>query len=279
MEITAAMVKELRERSGAGILDCRKALIECAGNQELAMEALRKKGAEMADAKSARTASDGIIVSTVSDDGTVGALVEVNCETDFVARGEVFRRFALPLGDLALRIGQDCDDVGKLGSMSTGNGEDVESARRAIVAKVGENVAVRRMAVLKSAYGARIASYNHNGKIGVLVELSGGSDALGHDLAMHVAAMRPQWVDADEIPQDILGKEREIYAEQAAQTGKPEFVVGKIVEGRLRKFTEEHTLCGQDFVKDQNQSVGGLLKAEQAGVNRFRRLELGESLK
>ncbi len=276
MEITAAMVKALRERSGAGIMDCKKALLDCDGDQELAIDALRKKGAEMADAKSARTASDGIIVSAVSDDGTVGALVEVNCETDFVARGDVFRGFALPLGELALTISDECRDVSVLSAMTMENGETVETARRAIVAKVGENVAVRRMSVIKSSQGARIESYNHNGKIGVLVELSGGSDELGSDLAMHVAAMRPKWVSADRVPYEVLSKEREIYAEQAAQTGKPEFVIERIIEGRLRKFTEEHTLYGQDFVKDQEHSVEKLLKSKQASVDRFRRLELGE---
>ncbi len=278
MEITAAMVKDLRDRSGAGILDCRKALAECDGDQEKAMEALRKKGADMADAKSSRTASDGLIVSAVSPDGKVAALVEVNCETDFVARGDVFRNYALPLGELALTIGEDCGDVSILHAMRMESGESVEEARRAVVAKVGENIAVRRMVVVKAQDGARISAYNHNGKIGVLIEISGGNDELGNDLAMHVAAMRPQWVSADEVPDEVISKEREIYAEQAAQSGKPEFVMEKIVEGRLRKFAEENTLLGQDFVKDQDQSVEKLLKSQNAGVKRFRRIELGEDI-
>ncbi len=276
MEITAAMVMSLRNKSGAGIMDCKKALKECDGDLEQAFEALRKKGAEMADAKSSRVAREGVIVNTLSEDRTMGALVEVNCETDFVGRGDVFRGFALPLGELALTIGEDCDDVNVLIGMTLASGESVEEARREIIAKVGENVTVSRLSVFKAAQDGQVATYSHHGRIGVLLELSGDSDHLGTDLAMHVAGMRPRWVGGDDVPEDVLAKEREIFADQARQTNKPEAIIEKIIDGRIRKFKEENTLLGQNFVRDQEVSVASLVKSKNATVVRFSRLEIGE---
>lgn len=276
MDITATMVKTLRERTGAGMMDCKTALVEAEGDQDKAVEVLRKKGADMASAKAARTASQGAIVCAVSEDRRVGALVEVNCETDFVARGDEFQGFSVPLAVLALETGGDSDDIAALHGMRMADGATVEEARHALIAKIGENIAVRNMRVYKAGDGCQVAAYVHLGKIGVMVELEGGEGELGYDVAMHVAAMRPQWIDGDDVSESALETERRIYAEQASGSGKPEAIIGKIVEGRVRKFVAENTLYGQAFVKDQDVSVGKLLQSRNASVKRFVRIVLGE---
>ena len=275
MEITAKMVKALRDRTGAGMMDCKKSLVECNGDEELAIELLRKKGADMADKKSARTASDGLVVCSKKADGSAGAVVEVNCETDFVGRGDVFRGFAVPLGELALSSDDESINVETFSTQPfPGGGGSVEEVRRELITKVGENVTVRRIQVLKASDGNAIATYDHRGKIGVLIEISKDAVALGKDLAMHVAAMNPSWVSADEVPQAAQEKERDIYLEQAKSTGKPDAIIERIVEGRLKKFREENTLLGQVFVKDNTKSVGDIVKQNNASVSRFVRMEL-----
>ena len=275
MEITAKMVKALRDRTGAGMMDCKKSLVECNGDEELAIELLRKKGADMADKKSARIASDGLVVCTSTADGSAAAVVEVNCETDFVGRGDVFRGFAVPLGELALNMDDGNLDIETFSAQPfPEGGGSVEEVRRELIAKVGENVTIRRVQVLKAADGNAIATYDHRGKIGVLLEISKDAVALGKDLAMHVAAMNPFWVSPEEVPQAAQDKERDIYLEQAKSTGKPDAIIERIVEGRLKKFREENTLLGQVFVKDNSKSVGEIVKQNQASVARFVRMEL-----
>ena len=277
MEISAIMVKQLRDRTGAGIMDCKKVLVECDGDQEKAIEVLRKKGAEMADARSGRAASEGIIVCQLSESRDCGALVEVNCETDFVSRGDVFRDFALPLAKVALEIGEDCDDVNVLSAMKLGDsGQTVEEARLEILSKIRENIFIGHLMVFKAAEGSTIGSYVHRGRMGILAEVTGGTNGeLEDDLAVHIAVKKPQWLDVSQIPKDILDKERDIYLGQARETGKPEHVLDRIVEGKLKKFSSESTLLNQEYYEDEDKTVGAVLQQYNASVNRFCLLELG----
>lgn len=279
MEINAQMVKALRDKTGVGMMDCKNALVECNGDAELAIELLRKKGADMADSKAARAATEGVIVSSVTEDGGIGALVEVNCETDFVGRGDMFREFAIPLGQLALSVGQDSNDVDSFLSLQfPGKDSTVEEVRRDLISKIGENIAVRRVSIVSALAGSVVNSYDHRGKIGVLVEISGNKADMGKDIAMHIAAMRPSWVSFDDIPESEIAKEREIYTEQAQATGKPDHIIERIVEGRLQKYAAEVTLDGQTYVKDDSLTVGKLLKQSDASVSRFVRMQLGEEI-
>ncbi len=274
MDIKPAQVKELRERTGAGMMDCKKALVEASGDIDSAAELLRKAGAAKADKKASRVAAEGQVLIK-SDHGTGRhAIVEVNSETDFVAKDENFLGFVDKVADLVL-TGRPAD-VDALLKLTT-DGQTLEEVRTALVAKVGENIAVRRFEVLESK--ANVGPYVHNGRIGVLVELEGGDAELARDLAMQVAATSPRYVTADEVPQDELAKEREILNAQAAQeSGKPPEIIAKMVEGRLRKHLDEITLAGQPFVKDPDKRVRDLLKAKQASVKRFRRYEVGEGI-
>lgn len=271
MEIKPALVKELRERTGAGMMDCKKALVEAAGDIDAAAELLRKAGAAKADKKASRVAAEGLVL--VAGTGPTHALIEVNSETDFVAKDDNFRAFAeLVGGAVAAHNPADVDTLMQLEA----DGRTVEDARRGLVAKVGENIAVRRFVVLESA--ATVGAYVHMDRIGVLVELDGGDDALARDLAMQVAATSPRYVSVDEVPEDELAKEREILSAQAAQEGKPPEIIEKMVAGRLRKHFDEVTLVGQPFVKDPDKRVGDLLKASGANVVRFLRFEVGEGI-
>jgi len=273
MDITAAMVKELRERSGAGMMECKKALVEADGDIELAIENMRKSGAAKAAKKAGRIAAEGAIVT--ASNATHAVLVEVNSETDFVANDDNFKRFAAAVAETALKAG--VTDVAALREVAGPEGESLEQMRAGLVAKIGENIEIRRFAIL-AADGGVVQSYLHGKRIGVLVALQGGNPELARDIAMHIAASNPVCVSEAEMPADVLAKEREIHLAQAAQSGKPADIVEKMVVGRLKKFIAETTLLGQNFVKDPDQTVEKLLKAAGATVTRFARYEVGEGI-
>jgi elongation factor Ts len=274
MSITAAQVKELRERSGAGMMECKKALVETDGDMEAAIEHLRKSGLAKADKKAGRVAAEGAIIEASDDAGAV--LVEINCETDFVAKDENFRQFAARIAELALSA--DSDDVAALSEAEyEAGGDSVEARRQQLVAQLGENIQVRRMSRLSTDDGA-IGAYIHGGRIGALVSLTGGDAELARDVAMHVAAMSPQYVDPDSVPGDVLEKEKEILRSQAEDSGKPPEIVEKMITGRLNKRLAEITLVGQPFVKDADQTVGKLLDNAGARVIDFVRFEVGEGI-
>ncbi len=277
MTITAALVKELRERTGAGMMECKKALVEAGGDIDAAIDAMRKSGAAKADKKAGRTAAEGVIAAAVSADGKTAALVEVNSETDFVAKGDEFQSFANAIAARVLASNPADIDALLAMPLTDGAATTVEEARKALIAKLGENMSVRRFARVENADGV-IGTYLHGNRIGVLVAVAGGDDELAKDLAMHVAASRPICVDANEIPADVMAKEREVAEAQSASSGKPANIVEKMVEGRLRKFQEEVTLLGQPFVKDPNTKISALLKSKSAQVAGFHRLEVGEGI-
>jgi len=273
MAITASLVKELRERTGAGMMDCKKALVEVDGDLEQAADLLRKAGQAKADKKASRVAAEGLVL--VKSDGSAGrhVVLEINSETDFVAKDENFVAFADTVAEAAL-AGSPAS-VEDLLAVDV-EGQTLEVRRQELVAKVGENISVRRFAVVASEQP--VGAYSHMGRIGVLVELEGGDEALARDLAMQVAATSPRFVTPDDMPQDELGKEREILVAQALQEGKPEEIVQKMVEGRLRKHLDEVTLTGQPFVKDPDKRVRDLLAESKAAVLRFLRYEVGEGI-
>ena len=276
MTITAEAVKQLRERTGAGMMECKKALVESAGNLDAAADLMRRQGLAKADKKAARVAAEGLIVVERSSDGLTAAIVEVNCETDFVAREHSFRAFAALIGRLALK--SHASDVAELLGQRSDSGETLEEHRRALVAKIGENINVRRVATLTAP--TALGTYVHGMRIGVLVALKGGNDELAKDLAMHIAAANPQYIQPSDVPADIVDRERGILRDQAAGEGKgktPE-IVGKMVEGRLRKYLNEIALTGQPFVKDQDVSVEKLLKQGNASVTEMVRFEVGLGL-
>jgi len=273
MEITPAMVKELRERTGAGMMDCKKALVETNGDADGAAEALRKAGQAKADKKASRVAAEGRVALKGNAQAGRHALVEVNSETDFVAKDDNFRGFVEQVTDAVLEHAPKT--VEELMRAKVG-AQTVEEARLALVTKVGENISVRRFEVLDTK--AHVGGYVHNGRIGVLVELEGGNADLARDLAMQVASLAPRYVSGDEVPKDVLDKEREIILAQTAGEKKPPEIIAKMVEGRLRKFVDEITLTGQPFVKDQDKKVRDLLAAAKATVKRFRRFEVGEGI-
>jgi elongation factor Ts len=274
MNITADTVKQLRERTGAGMMECKRALVETGGDLDLAAELMRKQGLAKADKKAARIAAEGVIVIERSPDGRAAAMVEINCETDFVAREHDFRNFAADVVRLALS--GRLVDLDALMAAELAAGESVDTRRRALVAKIGENISVRRCVVLESA--GRLGAYVHGTRIGVLVALEGGSDALAHDLAMHIAASNPRYLSAEQVPAEVLAKEREILGEQALKDGKSPEITARMVEGRLRKSLNEISLMGQPFVKDPEQSIEKLLAAAGARVLRFVRFEVGEGI-
>ncbi len=272
MAISASMVKELRERTGAGMMECKKALVDSDGNMDQAVEALRKSGQAKADKKSGRVAAEGRIV--IAADGKRAVLLEVNSETDFVAKDENFVAFAEAVAALALKNG--ITDLADLNEAALDDGQSVEGARTDLVAKVGENISVRRVAELAAA--DNLGSYTHGARIGAVVALEGGDPELARDIAMHVAASNPTCIDEDGVPADLLERERRIFAEQAAESGKPAAIVEKMVTGRVAKFLKEITLVGQPFVKDPDIAVGKLLAKAGATVTGFRRFEVGEGI-
>lgn len=274
-EITATQVKQLRERTGAGMMECKRALVECDGDLEGAVEQMRKTGLAKADKKAGRVAAEGLVVLTVAKDGHSAALVEVNSETDFVSRNDDFKAFAAEIGNLVLD--SDPKDMEALSSLEMNEGPSVDEVRRSLVAKIGENIGVRRFARIAAAE-ALVTGYLHGARIGVLVELEGGDQDLARDIAMHIAASRPAYLNADQVPAEVLDKEKEILTAQAKDSGKPDNIIDKMVEGRLRKYLAEITLLGQPFVKDADQTVGKLLSANKASVRRYVRMELGEGI-
>ncbi len=277
MTITAALVKELRERTGAGMMECKKALMETEGDIEVAVELMRKRGAAKADKRLGKTAAEGLIATAVSEDGKQVAMVEVNCETDFVAKGDDFKGFATAV---AARILADnpADEAALAGlPLTAGDPATVDEARKGLIAKIGENMNVRRF-VRIARQDSLIASYLHGSRIGVVVALKGGDATLGKDIAMHVAALKPLFVSPEDVPEAQVAKEREILMAQAADSGKPQNIIEKMVEGRLRKYLAEITLLGQPFVKDPDLTVDKLLQQAGATVVRFVRYAVGEGI-
>jgi len=268
--MSAALVKELRERTGLGLLECKKALAAAGGDIEVAIEELRKSSGMKAAKKAGRTAADGVVAIRIAADGKSGVIGEVNSETDFVARDENFLGFVSQVMDKAVEL-QTAD-------VAVVAGGDVEDARQALVQKIGENISVRRIGVVSAADGV-VGGYVHgNNRIAVLVELAGGDEELAKDVAMHIAAVNPAVVSPADMPEELLQKEREIYAAQAADSGKPPEIVEKMIEGRVRKYLSENSLTEQAFVKDPDTTVGKLVKVAGASIAGFTRFEVGEGI-
>ena len=273
-EITASMVKELRERTGLGMMECKKALEEAGGDMKKAEDLLRIKSGAKASKVAGRVAAEGAVAASVSADGKTGALVEVNSETDFVAKDANFTAFAASVAQVA--VAQQAEGAEALSQQKLPSGGTVEAARQALIMKLGENIGLRRVA-LHRAQG-RLAYYLHGNRIGVMVDFSGGDEALGKDLAMHIAASKPIAVSRDQVPADTIAREREIARARALESGKPANLVDKIVEGSVQKFLSEVTLLGQPFVKDDKLTVEKLLAAKGARVNAFSLFVVGEGI-
>jgi elongation factor Ts len=274
MSISAEAVKQLRERTGAGMMECKKALVETQGDLDAAAELMRKQGLAKADKKAARVAAEGVIALEKSADGKSAVMAEINCETDFVAREADFQGFSSEVAKVALAANPA--DLEALNALKLASGETVDERRRALIAKIGENISVRRHASLAST--GFLGAYRHGTRIGALVAIEGGSADLAHDLAMHVAASNPDYLSAADVPAEVVAKEREIETEKALAEGKPAEIVAKMVEGRLRKTFNEKALLGQAFVKDPDQTIEKLLKAAKAEVQAFRRFEVGAGI-
>ena len=276
MSISAAMVKELRERTGSGMMECKKALVEANGDMELAIENMRKSGLAKADKKSGRIAAEGVIGVKVSDDNKVAVMVDVNCETDFVAKGDDFVGFVNDVANALL--GADVENDEQLQALTLANGQSIDETRRALIAKLGENITVRRFEKFTAAEGGQ-ACYLHGSKIGVIVELSKDDATLGKDIAMHIAASKPEFVSEDQVSADVIAKEKEIFSAQALESGKPAEIVEKMIGGRIKKFLGEITLVGQPFIKaEDGKTVGKLLAENNNAVVRFARFEVGEGI-
>jgi elongation factor Ts len=274
MTITADAVKQLRERTGAGMMECKKALVETKGDLDAAAELMRKQGVAKADKKATRVAAEGVVVVAKSADARTAAMVEVNCETDFVAREQDFRGFAQAVAASVLESRPA--DLAALAEAKLPSGQSVDLRRRELVAKIGENISVRRFALASSA--DHLGAYLHGTRIAALVAIKGGTQQLAHDLAMHVAASSPRYLSQADVPAEVVAKERSILTEQAQSEGKPAEIVAKMVEGRLRKSLGEITLAGQPFVKDPDVTIEKLLKAARAEVVSFERFEVGAGI-
>jgi elongation factor Ts len=273
-DITASMVKELRELTGLGMMECKKALTETSGDMKAAEDLLRIKSGAKANKAAGRIAAEGVIGQFIAPNGKHGAMVEVNCETDFVAKNNEFIDFAANLAELA--VTNNLSDVAVLTDSLMPGGETAEAFRKALIMKLGENITVRRC-VSYVAQG-RLAFYLHGTKIGVIVDYTGGDEILGKDLAMHIAASKPICVSKEQVSGDVLERERQIFAAQAAESGKPANIVEKMVEGRIAKYLAEVTLLGQPFVKDTDQTVEKLLVTKSAKVNDFAMFVVGEGI-
>jgi elongation factor Ts len=275
MAITAALVKELRERTGSGMMECKKALVAADGDIEVAVEEMRKSGLAKADKKAGRVAADGIIAIEISADGKSAVMLEVNSETDFVAKADDFVTF---VNEVAAKVlAEQPADLDALKELTLASGETVETTRQALVAKIGENIQVRRFTTLSTDSGV-IGSYRHGERIGTMVQLNGGDQDLAKDLAMHVAASRPQAISAADLPQELLDKERDIVATQARDSGKPENIIEKMIEGRMKKFVNEISMLGQPFVKDPDVTVEKLVNKAGATVEAIAFFEVGEGI-
>ncbi|NOQ89951.1 MAG: elongation factor Ts [Gammaproteobacteria bacterium] len=276
MQITASMVKELRERTGSGMMECKKALQETDGDIDVAIENMRKSGLAKADKKAGRVAAEGRVVIALSEDKKSAAVVEVNCETDFVSGGDDFLSFVTSIAKTALN--NKPADIAALSEMTLdGSSETIEEARKAKIAKIGENMQLRRFEILATENGT-FGTYLHGARMGVLVEMENGSDELIKDIAMHIAASNPLCVSEADVPADVLAKEKDILRAQALESGKPADIVEKMLTGRIRKYLAEITLLGQSFVKDPDKTVETLLSDAGATVNNFVRYEVGEGI-
>ena len=275
MAITAALVKELRERTGAGMMDCKKALIETSADLEAAIDLMRASGAAKAAKKAGRVASEGLVSIAVSDDNKSAAILEVNSETDFVAKGGAFIDFVSKLVKLALK--NMPSNIEEFLSQTLDTGETVDKARENIVAKIGENISIRRVKVVKTGNGT-IGAYKHGGRIAVLTHLAEDNAPLAKDIAMHIAASKPECVSEDLLSEGLIERERAIFIEQAKESGKPDNIIEKMIVGRMKKFVNEVTLYGQPFVKDPETTVGKLVKSNNNEVASFVRFEVGEGI-
>ena len=275
MAITAALVKELRERTGAGMMDCKKALMETSADLEAAIDLMRASGAAKAAKKSGRVASEGLVNLTVSDDNKNAVILEVNSETDFVTKGSAFIDFVDALGSLALK--NKPESIEAFISQTLDSGETVDEARQGIIAKIGENISVRRLQIVTTENGV-LGAYKHGERIAVLTVLSGTDDELAKDIAMHIAASKPECVSEDQLSSELLEREKAIFIEQAKESGKPDNIIEKMIVGRMKKFVNEVTLYGQSFVKDPDTTVGALVKSKGAEVESFIRYEVGEGI-
>jgi elongation factor Ts len=274
MTITASLVKELRERTGAGMMDCKRALVETNGDTEAAAELLRKKGQASAAKKAGRIAAEGCVKIAADDLGKTVAIVEINSETDFVAKDENFLAFAEAAAQLALS-GQP-ESVEALLGAALPSGETLEQARNTLIAKIGENISVRRLEIIRAT--GQVAQYVHGSRIGAIVDVVGGDEVLGKDVAMHVAAAAPVAISDADVPAEQLEKEKKFQTEKALEEGKPPEIVEKMIVGRMRKYLAEITLVGQAFVKDPDITVGKLLDNAGASVASFVRIEVGEGI-
>ena len=277
MQITAAMVKELRERTGAGMMECKQALLDENGDVTMAVENLRKKGQAKADKKAGRIAAEGVIGLALTADAGSGVLVEINSETDFAAKQDEFREFATIVAQRALDERPADVDALLAVPVERGGGQSIDERIRDMVMRIGENISLRRFQVVESA-GGRVGAYLHGGRIGVLVDLVGADETVGKDIAMHVAASRPLAIGEADMPADVLEKERDILLAQVADSGKPPEIQEKMITGRMRKYLGEVTLLGQPFVKDPDQTVEKYLEGGGASVSAFSRFEVGEGI-
>ena len=275
MAITAALVKELRERTGSGMMECKKALVESNGDIDVAIETMRKAGLAKADKKSDRVAAEGVIAIETSADCKNAVMLEVNSETDFVAKADDFINFVAHVGKVVLD--KSPADVDAMMALPFDGGESIDTARQALIAKIGENIQIRRFSMMSVEDGV-IGSYRHGDRIGSMVTISGGDMTLAKDIAMHVAASRPQAISGADLPSDLLDKERDIVATQARDSGKPEAIIEKMVEGRMKKFVNEISLLGQSFVKDPDVTVEKLVANAGATVSEFAFFEVGEGI-
>ena len=275
MAITAALVKELRDRTGAGMMDCKKALVETNADLEAAIDLMRASGAAKAAKKAGRVASEGLVNVTISDDNKQAAILEVNSETDFVTKGSAFIDFVDSLGRLALK--NKPDSVESFLGQKLDSGETVDEARENIIAKIGENISVRRVQIISTETGI-LGAYKHGDRIAVLTVLTSQDSALAKDVAMHIAASRPECISEDQLSEELLEREKAIFIEQARESGKPDNIIEKMIVGRMKKFVNEVTLYGQSFVKDPDVTVGELVKSNNSEVESFVRYEVGEGI-
>ena len=273
-DITAGMVKELRALTGLGMMECKKALTETNGDLKAAEELMRIKSGAKANKAASRIASEGVVGSFISADGHKGALVEVNCETDFVSKNEDFVAFTKALAQLVAE--QNIEDIDVLATAKLPSGQTVEEARQALIMKLGENIALRRLT--RAETSGKLTTYLHGTRIGVMVDSTGGDEQLGKDIAMHIAASKPVCVSKDQVPAELLENERKIFSAQAAESGKPANIIEKMVEGRISKYLAEVTLMGQPFVKDPDQTVEKLLSVKKASVSAFTMYVVGEGI-
>lgn len=270
------MVKELRERSGAGMMECKRALVATEGNIDAAMKKMREEGIAKADKKSGRVAAEGVVVIQVNEAANQAIMLEINSETDFVARDSNFAEFATAAAKTALD--KKLHDIDGLSAAHFADGTLVDDARKALISKLGENVQLRRVFAMQCEAGSTIGSYLHGTRIGVLVKLKGGDAALAKDLAMHIAANRPSVILPSEVSADLIANERDIFSVQAKESGKPAEIIAKMIDGRIAKFLDEISLVGQPFVKDPNQKISAVLKDKGAEVLEFHCFILGEGI-